>query len=350
MFHMVRNKAKNGTIVARVVAGLRDRLPPGWGVVGPRRGASSLRLRGPDGRVAKLSIVVRRSMAPRDVVALLGGTDGPLLVVAPFLGGRARQLIAEAGSSFADATGNLRIVTSRPAVFLEAAGAQRDPERTPRPLQSLRGAAAARVLRGLLELDLPLGVRGLAEAAESPLGTTSRVVSFLESEALLERDAQKRVVTVDRPALVTRWAEDYELIRSNELQTFLEPLGLDALWKKLARLDRYAATGSIAGLGIAPPRIAPIYVDDPETAARELGLVPAEAGANVWLLRPYDDVVFARTGRRAVKSGAAETAVTVVAPGQAAVDLLTSPGRGPAEGEELLARWRQGTEVRSDDE
>lgn len=165
------------------------------------------------------------------------------------------------------------------------------------------------------------------------------MVSFLESEALIERDARRQVIAVDRRALVTRWAEDYELTRSNELATYLEPRGLDALWPKLGRLNRYAATGSIAGPGIAPARIAAIYVDDPEAAAQVLGLVPAEAGANVSLLGPYDDVVFARTGQRSVSSGPVETPVITVAPAQVAVDLLTSPGRGPAEGEELLGRW-----------
>lgn len=339
MFRGMRNGAKNGTMLARVLPALRTRLPPGWTVAVGDPASPTLRLRAPDRKVAVLPIVVRRGLVPRDVAALLAGADGPVLVVAPFLGVRARQLIAEAGSSYADATGNLRLVTARPAVFLEAAGAQRDPGRTPRPLQSLRGSAAARVVRGLLEFELPLGVRGLAEAAATPLGTVSRVVSFLESEALIERDARQQVIAVDRRALVTRWAEDYELTRSNELQTFLDPRGLDALWPKLGRLNRYAATGSIAGPGIAPARIAAIYVDDPEAAAQVLGLVPAEAGANVWLLRPYDDVVFARTGQRSVSSGDVETPVITVAPAQAAVDLLTSPGRGPAEGEELLKRW-----------
>jgi hypothetical protein len=70
------------------------------------------------------------------------------------------------------------------------------------------------------------------------------------------------------------------------------------LWRKLGRLPRYAVTGSTAGPGIAPTRIAMIYVDDPEQAAEILELAPAEAGSNVWLLRPFDDVVYSGTRRR----------------------------------------------------
>lgn len=69
--------------------------------------------------------------------------------------------------------------------------------------------------------------------------------------------------------------------------------------------------------------------------AERLELRPTESGANVWLLEPYDDVVFDRTASR---DGA-----VCVSPTQLAVDLLTGPGRDPSEGEELLA-WMKGNE------
>lgn len=285
-------------------------------------------------------------MVPRDVYALLAAASGPALFVAPYLGERGRQLIAEAGGSYADATGNLRVLPSEPAIFLEGLGAERDPHRAPRPLHRLRGAAAGRVVRALAELELPLGVRALSTALATPLGTVSRVVTLLETEATLTRDAQKRIVAVDRPALLQRWSRDYALTRSNELHPYLEPRGLPALWSKLARLGRYEATGSTAGPGIAATRIAMLYVDDPEDAARTLGLVPAEAGAKVWLLRPFDDVVFARTRHRAVGEGASAPVVITVAAAQAVVDLTSAPGRGPQEAEMMLAQMRDSANVR----
>ncbi|HEU4582277.1 MAG TPA: hypothetical protein VFS67_28670 [Polyangiaceae bacterium] len=263
------------------------------------------------------------------------------MVVAAYLGERARELLAQGGASYADATGNLRLVVSRPAIFLEGVGAEQDPERTPRPLHSLRGAAAGRVVRALVELGLPQGVRELAAAAATPLGTVSRVVSFLETEALLTRDDKKRIVAVDVVALLSRWAKDYDLTKTNELHKLLEPRGLPALWSKLGQLPRYAATGSAAGPGIAPTRIAMLYVDDPDSAARSLDLVPAEAGANVWLLRPYDDVVFERTRKRAVTTGETTVNVVTVSAAQAVVDLLSSPGRGPQEAEAMMEKMKE---------
>ncbi len=342
MFHRMRNATGSGTSVRQALDRVRQRLPPGWNAeerAGERTPA--LRLRGPDRRSVDLPIIARKGLVPRDVPALVARVELPILVVSRYIGARARELLSQAGASYADATGNIRVVVSSPAIFLESVGAEQDPDRTPRPLQSLRGAAAGRVVRALVELAPPFGVRELATAAATPLGTVSRVVTFLETEALLTRDERKRIVSVDWPALLSRWAKDYELTKSNELRTFLEPRGLSALWPKLEGLPRYAATGGAAGPGIAATRIAVIYVDEPDDAARTLGLVPAEAGANVWLLRPYDEVVFTRTRRRAIAAGDASRDVVTVSAAQAVVDLMSSPGRGPQEAEALVEQMKE---------
>jgi hypothetical protein len=309
-----------------------------------------LTLCGTDGRCADLAVVVRKGLVPRDVPALVADARGPTLLVSSYLGGRARELLAEAGISYADTTGNLRLVTSSPAVFLEGVGADQDPDRIARPLHSLRGAAAGRVVRALCEFTPPFGVRTLAAVASTPLGTVSRVVSLLETEALLTRDERKQVVTVDWASLLTQWAKDYSVATTNVMRPYLEPRGLGGLWPKLSRLPRYAATGSIAGTSVAPTRLATIYVDDPDAAARSLDLVTAEAGANVWLLQPYDDVVFERTRRKQVTAGESTTELIAVSLPQTIVDLMTSPGRGPQEAEALLDKmkmtadeWQRGT-------
>jgi hypothetical protein len=345
MFHGMRNARYNGTIMRQALDGVRRRLPPGWTAeeqLGLR--PPTLRLRAPDKRSLDLPIIARRGLVPRDVHVLVAGVELPVLVVSSYLGERARELLSKAGASYADATGNVRVVVSSPAIFLEGLGAERDPDHTPRPLQSLRGAAAGRVVRALVELEPPFGVRELSTATATPLGTVSRVVTFLETEALLTRDERKRIVSVDWPSLLSRWAKDYELIKSNHVLTLLEPRGLSALWPKLELLPRYAATGGAAGPSIAPTRIAMIYVDDPEIAAHTLGLAPAEAGANVWLLRPYDEVVFTRTRRRALSTGDATTQVVTVSPAQAVVDLMSSPGRGPQEAAALIEQMKENTD------
>ena len=71
-----------------------------------------------------------------------------------------------------------------------------------------------------------------------------------------------------------------------------------------------------------------------ETVRQSLNLRAADSGANVILLAPFDPVVFDRTWT--------DRSTIFVAPSQAAVDLLTSPGRGPAEAEAVLERMASG--------
>jgi hypothetical protein len=169
----------------------------------------------------------------------------------------------------------------------------------------------------------------------------SRVVSFLEEEALLGRDDKKQIVAVDWAALIRRWVEDYSLTGSNVLSSCIEPRGLGALGAKLERLQRYALTGSLAGPGIAPARLAMIYVDDPTTATEALEVVPTDAGANVWLLEPFNEVVFERTRERGNALAPGTATVVAAAASQVAADLLTSPGRGPQEGEALIDKMKE---------
>jgi hypothetical protein len=124
------------------------------------------------------------------------------------------------------------------------------------------------------------------------------------------------------------------------LHSYLEPRGLIALGSKLARLKRYAITGSLAGPGIAPARLAIVYVDDVDAADEALELVPTDAGANVWLLEPFDDVVFERTQSLPIGPFSRTSHIIAAAPSQVAVDLLTSPGRGPQEGEALIEKLK----------
>jgi len=353
MFHMMRNKKKRGTQARRLpVELLRQRLPPGWSAeLRPAADGEELSLKASDGRQATLTVISRNSLSPKEATVVVQQQQqsvSPLLITAPFLSPRTRELLAEAGASYADATGNLRVVTTDPAVFLEGRGAERDPERRPRSLRSLKGAAAGRVVRALCDFSTPFGVRTLAAASATPLGTVSRVVSLLEEEALVTRDNKKVVTSVDWPALIRRWVADYSVSGSNVMRSYLEPRGLAALAPKLSKLRRYAITGSLAAPGVAPARLAMVYVGDAEQAAQMLDLAPIEAGANVWLLEPYDEVVFERTQQQQIGKAEAAHSITVAAPSQVAADLMTSPGRGPQEAESLIEKmkgseheWRQ---------
>jgi hypothetical protein len=138
--------------------------------------------------------------------------------------------------------------------------------------------------------------------------------------------------------LIRRWTQDYTFPEANRVSSYLEPRGLPALVARLPKSSsRYAVTGSLAATDLAPiaaPRLAAVFVESPpDEAAAVLGLRPAESGANVLLATPYDTVVFDRTRLRGE--------LVCAGPSQVAADLLTGPGRSPAEGEALLTWMRE---------
>jgi hypothetical protein len=295
-----------------------------------------------DGSVASFVVEVRRSLLGRqlvDVLSELATSEGLPLLTAPYLSPTLRASLAERGVSFADATGNLRMVAERPGLFIERQGARRDPWPSDDALRSLRGRAAGRAVRALVDFRPPYGVRDLAKRASVPLGSLSRALDLLDREGLVTRDDRGSVIDIDWEGTIRRWSQDYEFVRSNQTAFYLDPRGIASFASRLSAADlNYAATGAFAAQRFAPTapaRQAAIYVEDSAAAAERLGLRPADAGANVILAEPFDPVVFDRSTVR--------EELSVVAASQLAADLLTGPGREPSEGNELLA-WMRGHE------
>jgi hypothetical protein len=335
------------TLLQEAARVLAARLPTGWKQRVTRlearpqgRPDATLDVTGPDGVKVRLSVEAKSGLAPRaiaDIKTRLNGySSDPGLVVSPFLTRSTRERLRAENLNFLDLTGNVRLVLARPGLYVETQGAEQDPSPKRQPGRSLRGAKAARIVRALCDFPPPFPISDLAAQAKVDISYASRLVEWLSREALLERRPRGPVESVDKAALIRRWAQDYEVLTSNDARSYLDPRGVENLIRALSEgaiLGRYALTGSIAAnriAPIAPARLAMLYVDDVESAAASLKVRPAEAGANVMLLAPFDDVVFERTWK--------DRGVTIVAVSQAAVDLMTGPGRAPNEAEAILER------------
>src|SRR5664280_946365 len=248
-----------------------------------------------------------------------------------------RERAAQTASSclnYLDLTGNALIRLDNPTVYLQAQGAPKEPN-PPQPSKArVQGPKAGRLIRLLVDVRPPYGVRNLAAVADLAPGYVSRLLDTLDDEALVERSERGRVVSVDIGRLVRRWVEAYDVFRANKAQRYLAPAGAaSALDQLRTARSRAAVTGSFAAGRIAPvaaPALLAVYVDDPRVVVNAVGLIPADQGANVVLLTPFDPVVWERTS---VVDG-----LTYVAPSQAAADCLTGNGRMPAEGDALL-QW-----------
>jgi hypothetical protein len=330
---------------------LRERLPSTWRVQRVERGRvrdMTIQVVAPDGRVGTLAVEARTLLDPRDVPAVAhelreGRPEHqaiPGVVLARYLSPRAREALARFGLSYMDATGNLSVRLDDPALALQSSGADRDPWRAPdRPTNSLRGLPAARVARTLVERCPSWRVRELAETSGASLGSTARTVDFLEREALLKRDDAKRIVEVNWAALLERWAADYMVDRGRQTTWRFAPRGAASVEKIVAGLGHnYAMSGSLAARRLAPyaePRLALLYVEDLSDATAALDLAEAPDANNVLLVEPRDDLPFIRT--RTIDG------VRYTALGQVVVDLLTGPGRMPAEGQALI-EWMRANE------
>jgi len=311
---------------------LADRLPPGWrvesrSVSGPLE--ASLVFTSSEGRSRNVPVAIRRRINPRTARQLPRLSS--LMVVAPYLSKSVRAALEDLGVSYADVTGNSRVVLDEPGLFVVASGAQSNPQPDKRRL-SLRGVKAGHVVRALAASIPPLGVRELAQRAGADPGYVSRLLTLLDGEALVDRTSGGRVDQVDWRGLLARWATDAPLSSRAEESTWIAPRGLKSVFEHLKSAPLlYLVTGSAATSGVAqvaPTRLLSVYVDDPVAAGEVLGLRRADAGANVVLLEPRDDVIFEVT---VDLDGVRQAPWTVVA-----ADLMTGPGRSPAEADALL--------------
>jgi hypothetical protein len=304
----------------------------------------------PDGTSATLLVEVKRQTAARDVLATvdqlrtyakrLGEPDAVLVVGAPYLSEATRAKIEASGASYVDSTGNVLLRASKPALLIRLQGASKDPWPSDESLRSLKGRGAAKAVRALLDFAPPYGVRELAGKTGIAIASLSRTIDLLDRDGLIERDPRGSIVSLDWQGVLRRWTKDYGVESANRVTTYLAPRGLASISKALADVEGYAATGSFAAQTfspIAPTRLAALYVENARRFAERLDLRPADAGANVWLMEPFDDVVFEQTALR--------DDLVVVAPSQLAADLLTGPGRDPAEGEELIAWMERNQDV-----
>lgn len=342
---------------------VRARLPESWLIEGQavgqdaeRRIDASVRLLAPGGEKVTLAVETKRLISTRDVPVILAGIRQAVsalsreeeilpVLVARYLSPATRAKIAGLGAGYVDATGNVLLRSERPAMWLADRGLDRDPWRGPgRPRGSLKGSPAARVVRALVDFAPPYPVPELARRADSSTGAAYRIVKFLEEESLLTRERYGPITDVRWRELLERWSRDYGFEKSNRVETFLEPRGLNTLVERLAGSDLdYVVTGSLAAEraeAYAPARLAAVYVRDLRAAIEALDLRRVEAGANVALAVREDEAVYARSE---LYGG-----LRVAALSQVAVDLLTGPGRNPNEAEALLdwmsdnePRWRR---------
>ncbi|MDR1511982.1 MAG: hypothetical protein LBS56_00650 [Propionibacteriaceae bacterium] len=331
--------------IARAAASvIAERLPSGWSVV-PHDRPGDFSVADGDGVSVGLRVVVsmqERGSAMAELVARAdeAGRAGFVPVVStPYLTGPARERLRSAKVGHVDATGNVWLRLDRPALFLSDRGADADPWRGKgRPAANLKGRPAASIVRALIDCDGPWTALGLAKTAGVAVGSVYRVADVAGREGFLRRDGRNGFAVTDWPGLLRAWSHEYGFVSSNKVTSWIAPRGLDDLVTAMSQGDYqpYALSGSTAATNWAeraPVRLAMVYAADPDQAAATWGLRLSEAGANVLIAEPAYTVALDRRVE-------GELGQWLAAPAQVAVDLMTGPGRSPAEAEELI-RWME---------
>ena len=302
---------------------------------------------------ADLTVRAYSRFAPRHVDQLVGGiprlirgtAEPAILVTAPWLSARSRQLLAERKINYLDLTGNVRIRVPRLPIVVYTDGAGTDPFPSDRPRRGLRGRSVNGLVRALVDHAPPYRMTDLAHVAGLSLAYVSRTVEALDEERLLHRSANRTIVDVDWPRLLRARAEQYSLIKSNHGHGYIARTGLSVLTRALgsareladpsAENDKLLVTGSYAVreyVKVAAPAQLALYVADTEKFAEEHQLMPTDRGANVLLLQAAHPSQLERARLVGATSHAG--------PSQLVLDCLGGNGRLPEEGEALI-QWMQ---------
>ena len=327
---------------------VEDLLPSSWeasifAVEGASADGTVLVLRGPAGVGVTYSVEASTAgVLPlgRLVTALRDRQREaglPVLFVADYIGAATRRGLAQAGLSFADSTGWVRLVSDDPLILLTGEGAERSPRaRESAAVLRMNGVATGRVIRALSAVEVPIGVRELASQARVSPGSVSKLLATLAAEGIVDRDAQGAVTGIRRRSLLRRWAQDYGYATTNSgVGYWLAPRGLAQVIDRLAQQEGVTITGSAAARRLLPPdktsvvplRLVALYTASPRTLAGQLGLVEADAStANVVMAVPQDERILPDPGE----------SVTLAPTALVVADLLTLPGRSDAEAEQLM--------------
>ena len=295
-----------------------------------------LTIKTPAGASAALAIGARRQLDPRLVPEVAGtlrtAAADAFVVIAPFLGPRTRERLAEEGIGYVDLVGNMRLVLDRPTVFISSRGDASSPWAVPRSSRSLHAPKACRIVRALADGAPPFGVRQLAAIAGTDPGYVSRLLDLFHREELIEREPRGPVQTVHLARLIRRWVEDYRFGEAHRFLPVVHPHGVPGALARLrdAQVPHAltARAGAAALSGTALPGVVAAYVDNPERVAAILGAEATDSGANLLLIDPFDPFVLEATWE--------VSGLRYAARAQIIADLLGSPAPAPAQAAALM--------------
>jgi hypothetical protein len=263
------------------------------------------------------------------------------IVIAPYISNRSAQICKEANLGYVDLSGNFWI--SFDSIFLSQ---ENMPNKYPveTSLSNLYAPKSERVLRVLLTNPYKVWkTKALAEEADISLGMITHIRRRLEEEEWVEKHDVG--FNLSNPtALLEDWVENYDFGK-HERHDYYTMSPLIEAESRLCKICEEANINSALTGFAAANRLAPmvkgqksiIFVSgDIVEIGKDVNFKPVNTGANISLIKPYDQGVF--WNRAQIKD------VQIATPIQIYLDLKQMRGRGEEAAEFLFTeviqqRW-----------
>jgi len=273
---------------------------------------------------------------------------------APHVSPRMAELCENHGWSWFDLSGNCHIRI--PGLINIHHTGNSPVHATPKPDANLGTSEAARVVRALLASELltrriwtQRGLRSRCEPGVS-LGLVNKIVRHLREEGFLAGSNGRGFQVADPPGLLQAWRNAYGLDLHHQIGYFTLLNGwklLDALSAVFTASRGKLVYAAFSAANIQAPHVREpktwVYVSDNELPAFEkiLETKPVDSGANLMVLVPSDDGVFAYPDGGLIE----DRPIACTSLVQTYVDLWHCGGRGQEAAEALLEQrlkpaWR----------
>lgn len=256
---------------------------------------------------------------------------------APYISEQSRAICKSEGVGYIDLAGDAYLQFG--SVWVDKVGTEgRVIER--RSLRTLFAPKATRILRALLqEPGQPTTITKLAKACSMSPAGVFLVVDLLDSKGFVTRGKDRSILLTEPNRLLREWASNWTWEKSRMSSYFSFDKTADQIIARTAASTKrlgleYALTGMAGASFVAPfvryADVAFYLKGGKDQLVKEMDLRPTTSGANVLILDPYDEGVFA--GTREIQG------VRVVSEIQLFVDLFRNPARGQEQAEAVFER------------
>jgi len=221
------------------------------------------------------------------------------IVASSFLSEKSREICKQLNVGYIDLLGNIYL--DLPYFHIDKQSKETIPKEKKKQKQ-LFSPIATRIIRTLLlEPDDEWTIKSLSEKTKVSLGYTHRVIEKLTNELFLERNKDYKLTLKDKSRLLDTWRNAYSF-ENNSIKSFYTfEKNKDAIFKKIEESANLIGSRSALTLHSGASFVAPfvrytdihMYVESKiDQWIKKLDLRPAESGANIYLITPYDEGVF----------------------------------------------------------